>query len=74
MIDQIAQPSVQPDAQRGKPLRVAPRKLVTKDADGKIGEVTAKDINNDSEYIAQVEIGTPPQPMDLTFDTGSADL
>ncbi|KAK3054570.1 hypothetical protein LTR09_004299 [Extremus antarcticus] len=74
MIDQLAQPSVQPDSQKGKPNRVAPRKLVTKDADGKIGEVSAKDINNDSEYIAQVEVGTPAQAMDLIFDTGSADL
>ncbi|KAK5164930.1 uncharacterized protein LTR77_009595 [Saxophila tyrrhenica] len=74
MIDQVAQPAVQPDSRSGKPKRVAPRKLVTKDADGKIGEVKATDVQNDSEYIAQVEIGTPPQPMDVIFDTGSADL
>lgn len=74
MIDQLALPSVQPDSQKGKPNRVAPRKLVTRDADGKIGEVSAKDINNDSEYAAQVEVGTPAQAMDVIVDTGSADL
>jgi hypothetical protein len=47
---------------------------VKKDADGKTSEVTAQDVGHDSEYIAQVSIGTPEQLFDLIFDTGSADL
>ena len=28
----------------------------------------------DSEYVLQVDIGTPPQTIPLNLDTGSADL
>lgn len=38
------------------------------------GPVQATDIQNDSEYLCPVTIGTPGQTLMLDFDTGSADL
>lgn len=45
-----------------------------RDATGKLGEVSAQDIQSDVEYVAEVTIGTPSQTLKLDFDTGSADL
>lgn len=44
------------------------------DGNGHAGQVEAHDIQNDSEYLAQVSIGTPGQAMNLNLDTGSADM
>jgi hypothetical protein len=41
---------------------------------GKVGHLEAEDCQNDSEYTAQIFIGTPGQAFNLDLDTGSSDL
>ena len=59
---------------KGNATHVKQQRLKTKDESGQVGTVTAQDVQNDSEYLAQVPVGTPSQAMNLDFDTGSADL
>ena len=54
--------------------RMVTRMVKKPDSTGKIGHVDATDIQNDSEYLAPVSIGTPQQTFNLNFDTGSSDL
>jgi len=41
---------------------------------GQVGDIPAEDVENNAEYLAAISIGTPPQTVNLDFDTGSADL
>ena len=62
------------DHKVGGKMRVQ-RVLTKKDTtSGQTGEVPAEDVQNDSEYLVPVTIGTPGQSFKLDFDTGSADL
>lgn len=56
---------------KGHKERVLQKKTL---ATGKSGNVTADDQQNDSEYLCQVQIGTPAKTFSLDFDTGSSDL
>lgn len=50
------------------------RMLSTDGTTDRKGGVEAQNIQDDSEYLAQVGVGTPVQAMNLNFDTGSSDL
>ncbi|CAG7919744.1 unnamed protein product [Penicillium olsonii] len=69
--------------QSGRPFTTKPiggrarlqQVLRKKSADNdQVGQVGADDVQNDSMYLADIEIGTPAQKVSLDFDTGSADL
>lgn len=62
------------NAFRPKSKRATKSVLRKIEEDGKPGAVKADEKQNDSLYICPVEIGTPPQIMNLHFDTGSSDL
>ncbi|ORY01118.1 aspartic proteinase precursor [Clohesyomyces aquaticus] len=51
-----------------------PKLLARIDEAGKPGAIKAEDEQNDSMYLCPVEIGSPPQTLNLDFDTGSSDL
>jgi hypothetical protein len=79
MIDQVEQTGSQAVMQEirkkfGGKAYLKGRKLAKRDAAGNMGDVPAQDIQHDSMYLAEVEIGTPAQKMNLDFDTGSSDL
>lgn len=43
-------------------------------AESEAHKVTTKDVQTDTLYLSQVEIGNPPQQFWLDFDSGSSDL
>ncbi|KAF2211713.1 hypothetical protein CERZMDRAFT_26463, partial [Cercospora zeae-maydis SCOH1-5] len=53
---------------------VVTRMVKKPDSTGKTGHLDAENVQNDSEYLAPVSIGTPAQGLNLNFDTGSSDL
>ncbi|USW53852.1 Putative aspartic peptidase A1 family, aspartic peptidase domain superfamily [Septoria linicola] len=54
--------------------RVVTRMVKKPDSPGRTGHLDVENVQNDSEYLAPVTVGTPPQCLNLCFDTGSSDL
>ncbi|KAH8701918.1 putative aspartic endopeptidase [Talaromyces proteolyticus] len=50
------------------------KRILQKKTGDQTGDVPSEDVQNDTEYLAQVSIGTPAQTFKLDFDSGSADL
>lgn len=50
-----------------------PSVTVTNDADGHIDKIVINDYQ-DSQYIGNVKVGTPPQEVRVVYDTGSSNL
>jgi len=63
-----------PDSSQASHPRVVTRMVNKPDSSGKVGHLDATNVQNDSEYLAPVGIGTPQQKLHLNFDTGSSDL
>jgi hypothetical protein len=70
-----------PDSSQPQTQAIGGRTTITQsilqkriDANGTTGNVTSDDIQNDSLYLSPVQIGSPPQTLNLDFDSGSSDL
>lgn len=59
-----------------KPPTTGPDGVVLRRGNPDQGTTPAHDSSTrpDQEYYAEIDVGTPPQKMNLLFDTGSADL
>lgn len=58
----------------GKKYMIQRRMMKSDPSSNSAKEVQAEDVQNDTEYLCPVTIGTPGQTFHLDFDTGSADL
>ena len=65
---------INPDVAKGLEAKDTHALLRLNDTQTQASPVSAEDIQNDSEYLCEVSIGTPGQNFNLDFDTGSADL